>query len=161
MQRNVILILLIVSVSASSCFLRKKKNKDAVLMRFLKMEEYCGGAAPAPDMMKELMTPKPFSDTTLYLYQMDAGESAAPIVVKTNRKGEASMVVPPGHYTVMLFPRSKMEELLSSKEFEGVDQNCLKDFFMQGVHDIPIPEGMLEIEVPVLIRCNPCLPPKP
>lgn len=161
MQKNLFLILLALSVTASSCFLRKKKTKDATTLRFLKMEEYCGGAAPPPDMMKEMMTPKPFGESTFYLYLMDADPKMEPLVVKTNKKGEATMVIPPGHYTIMLFPRTELEERIMAKEFEGIDQSCLREHFMQGVHDIPIPEGMTDIEIPVLIRCNPCMPPKP
>jgi hypothetical protein len=67
-------------------------------------ESYCGGAAPPDFLLRELATPKPLSETEIFIRQGTENDVTVPILTsaKTDKDGLVQFTLLPGDYLVVL-----------------------------------------------------------
>ncbi len=163
MQHKHFLLILIGFMAASTACKSRKTDKVPVShFYFEKIEQYCGGAAPSQEMMDEISLPRPMTQTTFYFYPSDAYGQTEPFILTTDDKGKASARIPAGQYSIHLHsPESALKELEKYKDMD-VNEDCLREFLQMSKFDIPISfEEDREIQIPIMLDCNPCLPPAP
>lgn len=149
-------------VVATACKSRKTDKVPVSHFYFEKIEQYCGGAAPSQEMMDEISLPRPMTEATLYFYPSDAYGQSEPFILTTDSKGKASARIPAGQYSIHLHsPETATRELEKYKD-QNVNAECMLEFLQMSKFDIPISfEEDREIQIAIMLDCNPCLPPAP
>jgi hypothetical protein len=98
-------------------------------------ESYCGGAAPPDFLLRELATPKPLSETEIFIRQGTENDVTVPILTsaETDKDGLVQFTLLPGDYLVVLNDKKDnrtYNEILQNYSqktdySEAVDKHCL------------------------------------
>jgi hypothetical protein len=153
---------LLMSTFIGACKSRQKPSVPVSIFYFEKIEQYCGGAAPSEELMEELSLPRPLTETTVYIYPNGEYGEVEPYVLKTDKKGKASVRLPEGQYGIHLHTPETARELWKKYDSLNVDSLCFMEFECMSKFDLPhTPKGNTEMHIPIMLECNPCLPPAP
>lgn len=154
MNKTFAIILTVLVVAA--CRTQDVSSGVAVIeWNMYSVSEYCGGAEPTEDLLKELETPKPFSDT-LYLHKPEDFERKDSSIVVIFKKGTAKLIgVPPGEYVVFAGPIVNKDSVMNLSEY----LDCKIMTNNMPVYQVLIPGTSSTITDTIMLRCDPCLPP--
>lgn len=142
-----VLILLSFSIQAQTKKKKKliKKVTPSTISFIVKgtiteTQQYCGGAPPQEDMLKELNTPKPIANYKLYIRKF-ANNISTPIykTIVTDSLGRYSIKLELGTYSVVDSRKKDKQTYLdlirkyksATKSTGPIDENCLKMHFAQ------------------------------
>jgi len=83
-------------------FAKPDKNRQ-VLGKVLQTFEYCGGAEPDPEQMKEMNKPRPFANKKCYIRKGKTNYVKEPIVASftSDSAGGFMIYLPPGDYCIV------------------------------------------------------------
>lgn len=137
-----------------NCGAKKKTAKaNTQKIRIEYSEIYCGGAAPPPEMLREMMLLKPFANQEVEVYSSKAATDTA-VVYKTNNKGE--LWVPVTESTSLLI------NIYPPKESDDpVYDQCYKAFIFGNLLTVDLTTKKEVVKVVVVKQCNPCDPAAP
>jgi len=126
-------------------------------------QEYCGGAAPSEEVLKDLMDARPLSNAKIYIAKSGA-ESDHVHEYKLDKNGKVNIAFEGTDYRVYYYNpveiHKEMEEA-NSKEpnntngQDGVD-DCLPAWKLLIASDLHIEEDQNEYNVHMHIICDPC-----
>jgi hypothetical protein len=108
--------------------------------------EYCGGARPDEEILKEFATEIPYANDIVYLVSADGIKHR----LQTDETGKSFIEIPPGNYK-MYFPE-KIEA-----ELAGKDPRC-KTWASAPDFELSINSAQKLAPVKIMRTCNPCLP---
>lgn len=101
--------------------------------------DYCGGARPTDEILKELNTPKPLSNTKIFIWEGEINDIDKPILYEltTDANGKINKQLPAGDYSVVFSDKkdqSTFNDLLEkygepTDDFGAIDKNCLEEYF--------------------------------
>jgi hypothetical protein len=133
------------------------QNTNAIQFDIYYTEQYCGGAAPPDELMEELHTPKPYSDT-IYIHEIkDARREAASLKIRL-KKGKGDLpYLANGVYVAYKAPVYQIDS--SSSDFGR--ENCYYESSFMPFFTFTISEPNQFITDTVNIQCDPCVPPMP
>lgn len=141
------------------CKAKKVEGMHALDLVFMSSQEYCGGAAPSEEMLKELSTPKAMPNTTIYLViRNDEGNTKEEFAYTTDGKGKIHLNLKPEHYYVYTMSQKQIDEEVAKMSEEYRD--CTRQHIHQSAFDFPVYADM-DTKIVIHQRCNPCLPPAP
>jgi hypothetical protein len=159
-----ILIALLATSTLFACKSAKKGN--SVKFEIAVTSDYCGGAAPSDELIKELKTPKPYTGV-LYIHN-DTQREDDGIKLKFN-KGTATVTgLNPGQYfgfmdkkidfksdptVVAVRPKKRSDTI--------IDTNCLEEHNTTPNYTFSLEESTTQKSDTIHKRCNPCIPPAP
>ena len=129
-----------------------KANTQKILIEYSEM--YCGGAAPPPELIREMMLLKPFANQVVEIFLSKAATDTA-VVYKTNNKGE--LWVPETESTSLLiniYPTPKPSD-------DPVYDDCYKAFIFGNLLTVDLTTKKEVVKVVVVKQCNPCEPAAP
>jgi hypothetical protein len=150
MKHKALRLIVIFSLSWTVLFLTGCKSKKVagtheLNLTFSSSQEYCGGAAPSEEMLKELSTPKILPNTTVYF-------------VKRNDEGNTIEEIPYTTDNIYSMSQKQLEEMVSKMDEQATE--CTRQHMHQSAFDFPVFED-IEAKIVIHTRCNPCLPPAP
>jgi hypothetical protein len=164
MKHKALRLIVIFSLSWTVLFLTGCKSKKVagtheLNLTFSSSQEYCGGAAPSEEMLKELSTPKILPNTTVYFVKRnDEGNTIEEIPYTTDNKGKLKINLIPHHYYIYSMSQKQLEEMVSKMDDQATE--CTRQHMHQSAFDFPVFED-IEAKIVIHTRCNPCLPPAP
>jgi hypothetical protein len=157
-MKNIIVVCAALLIVAGCKSKPKKGFKVELLMKETK--DYCGGAPPSEEMMKEMMTPKPIENRNIYLMRFDEnGTELNEIELKTNELGQITTLLEAGSYNIFYLSKKEQQQIIADLEEEGLKE-CFKNFFSLPKAAIQV-NGDVEKTIIMHDMCNPCLPPAP
>ncbi len=118
---------------------------------FTQTKSYCGGAAPADFLIRELRTPRPIKDRKLYLF--NANEVCVDSFINP---GDSTFVkdLAEGQWSVRLVDQLQINDRTTKRE------KCLIDWNQRKLASWSI-TGDTTMTVNLHFSCNPCYPPPP
>lgn len=141
------------------CKAKKIAGAHQLSLTISSTNEYCGGAAPSEEMLKEMSTPKVLPNATVYFVKRnDEGVNTEEFAFTTDGKGRISLQLMPGHYYVYNMSQKQLNESVVNMTPEI--KECTLAFLHQSAFDFPVFED-IDSKIIFHIRCNPCLPPAP
>lgn len=135
---------------------------------------YCGGAAPDPDLMRELQKTRPFSGIWLYLKEGTENNFGAPIIdsAMTNNDGFFRFLVDTGEYVIIT--KQMLDPNITNNYLSGniqANSECLDEWQKNGLATIQISDSsitnlrfhfgercFLPIGIPCLVYTGPMPP---
>ena len=69
--------------------------------RVLQTSSYCGGAAPPPELLQELATPKPLANKTLYIKNGTANSNSPSLPFTSDSEGRFTLALSAGAYCIV------------------------------------------------------------
>jgi len=138
----------------------KKNSKNAkVVMELTISSDYCGGAAPSEEMLKEMNSAKPYVSGKFYVVQKnDEGILLSETEHITNAEGKLTLKIKKGMYQIYLFSSEQRKKLVSNMDAKF--RSCSTIFYEQAQGQLHAwQKGKQQINLHV--KCNPCLPPAP
>lgn len=140
-------LIVLISILCSCSSIKNNENKDVeeqvklhdVTFRITQTSNYCGGARPTDEILKELNTPKPLSNKKIFIREGEVNDIDQPILYEltSDAEGKIDTQLPVGSYNVVFSnkkDRSTFENLLQKYEkptdnFGAIDKDCLTDYF--------------------------------
>lgn len=154
--------LLFLSLIATFLIQCKSKKNNEIVKITIEMtitKDYCGGAAPSEEMLKELTSSKPLLNEKFYIVLKDeAGILLSETVHTTDETGKLTLKIKKGMYGIYL---------KSAAERKKIVENMEEKYRYCGAIFNDLPLGYLHAwdkglqKVNVHIKCNPCYPPAP
>lgn len=145
-MRIAFLFLALVFVSFNyPCRHKKPTNKYELIIKY--NGSYCGGAKPSEQMLEEIESMRPLSNTTLKVFPI--GKKKPVYKVKTDKNGIAKISLPDGEWEYTL-----TKDI--GKEIMYINKKCSKAInqvygtFTTGM------SGLDEINVNFHFKCDPC-----
>ncbi len=125
-------------------------------------EDYCGGAAPSPEVLSSLKSEKPYAGQILCIKKWKEDFGTEPVLqeITTNENGVFSLVLPKGKYG--FFVKEKTQDF--SKGIMAKFGNSPKCKSWQNTPDIVLEVTKKSKKLQTFRfhkNCNPCLPPRP
>lgn len=116
-------------------------EKYSVEGRITTSSNYCGGAAPDPEMLRELQTPRGFSGKQLYIRKGKTNDLSMPIVdtIIADAEGHFSIQLPKGTYTII--SEHQIDQSILNQDFGSgifVDSLCLEEWWSNGLKTIVV-----------------------
>jgi hypothetical protein len=154
-------LLLLVSIATLFFQCKSKKNSEnvKVSIELTVKNDYCGGAAPSEEMLKEMNDSKPFINSKFYLVlKNEAGVVIAETEQTTDENGKLSLNIKKGMYEIYQNSIDQRKKLI-----ENIDEkfrSCSSIYYEQ-------PQAFLHAwtkgpqKIEMHLKCNPCLPPAP
>lgn len=156
---HLLTVIIIIATLLGACKSKKKDGEFAVELEVYTSSDYCGGAAPTDEIMKELTKSSLFTNGTLYfVLRNDEGGAVKEFTVNTNAKGKFKIYLTPGMYDIYL--KSKDDR---KKVVESVEENfreCTGIFMEQAPGHVHVWSDVKQ-KIDLHTMCNPCLPPAP
>lgn len=140
---------------------KSKKNSETakVTIEFTISRDYCGGAAPSEEMLKELTSVKPFISSKFYLVQRnDEGILLSETEHNTDNQGKLTLKIKKGMYEIYMYSAEQRKNLTAN--IDEKYRACSAIYYEQ-------PQGQLHAwqkgiqKVNIHVKCNPCIPPAP
>ncbi|MBX7241206.1 MAG: hypothetical protein K1X92_05600 [Bacteroidia bacterium] len=125
-------------------------------------QDYCGGAAPSPEVLQSLKTEQAYANQIICIKKWKEDFSAEPVLqeITTNENGVFSTTLPIGKYA--LFIKEKTQDF--SKGIMAKFGNTPKCKTWQNTPDLTLEVTKKSKKLQTFrfhIKCNPCLPPRP
>lgn len=155
MKKYITILFLIIATISSHAQISKKKLKSnskasyTVAGTLTESFQYCGGAPPPEEMLKELNTPKPLGNYQLFL-RLKINDILQPIYksVTTDSLGRFSFKLAPGKYSVVdikkkdtsVFNQTMEKYKSETDQTAAIDVNCFITYISKPdfVIDIPL-----------------------
>ncbi len=162
MKHRTHILLGLVVILASSCKVKKAvivpdNGQETIIVETKFTEMHCGGAAPPPEVIEIMMTPRILANTVLYLATMEQNITES-TEIKTDKAGIFTVTLDTGMYRLFLKDPVVFSNLTEeSSELE----KCEQQWQMQNSFPLRVRKG---VKPPMLIinkMCNPCEEPKP
>lgn len=149
MRYTILIVIGFVLLSAEKC---DNSHTAVVNLKWTSTESYCGGAAPPDDMIKDMLTPKPFMGRRIYVLNADkvCVDSLYP---QSDTSLRTALKI--GAYTAHLVP-----QVLDLSTIESEDAKCDAAFIQRIVSMFEIDRDT-NLTANIHFGCNPCLPPAP
>lgn len=159
--------LIVLGGSLASC-----KSRKSDMVRFelsvSTTEQYCGGAMPSEEILKELETPKVLKDSTVYLASPGmAMEEVQPI--KLDKSGKARLKLGPGMYELYYYnipvevqhQHPDVGEDAQQESERLANPPCPPDWKLMLSAQFEVIPGQKNIDVNIHRICDPCEEPRP
>ena len=109
--------------------------------RITTSSNYCGGAAPDPDMLRELQTPRGFYGKQLYVRKGKSNDLSMPIIdtIVADSGGYFKIQLPAGTYTII--SDLHLDQSILNRDFGGnimVTPGCLENWWNKGLQTITV-----------------------
>jgi hypothetical protein len=162
MNKNFHILLILILVQGLACKSQKANLVESetdkmitVAARYTEMP--CGGAAPPPDIMEQMMTLRPMANTSLFITTMGKKITEA-TAVKTDKAGMFSIALDSGDYRVFMVDPVQLSNLTD----EATEQElCEQQWHMMNFFPLVVKKGVPTAELVINKMCNPCEEPKP
>ncbi len=128
------------------------ESTSIVKLTFTRTSSYCGGAAPADFILKELATPVPLNGKMLYLYNTN-NLCVDSFYVKGDSTYKTMLIN--GTYSVRL-----VDTMVKVDDNDESESNCLQAFNQRSMAEINVTSDT-SFAVNLHFDCNPCYPPPP
>lgn len=117
---------------------------------------YCGGAAPDPEMLRALQTPKAFAGKQLYIRKGKTNDLSMPIVdtVIADAEGHFSTQLTRGTYTII--SDLQLDRSIFNRDFGNnivVDTTCLENWWSSGLTTITLEADTARVNFHFSRRC--------
>jgi hypothetical protein len=138
--RLIILSVLFLFSSFAQTDKKKRTKKCKVYGTVTSTGAHCGGVRLPNEQMKQLMTPKPISDKTVYIKKgtVNSFDNTAIIAeVKTDASGAFTVELPPGNYFLVdekkkdrtFYDRVLNDHKTKTEYYSAVDTICLRSWY--------------------------------
>lgn len=114
-------------------------------------EAYCGGAAPNPQRLQQMNTPKPLAGKTVYIKpgKVNDPEAGVAVEVTSDERGEFSLTLEPGWYVMVdekRMDKASYNYMLTnfaepSESYTAVDKKCLDQWVTEANLVFEVKEG--------------------
>ena len=124
--------------------------------QLMSTRDYCGGARPPEDLLKEYRTPKPFPGMTIYARSGEAntGPVKAEFSTDTDGEGRFSFDLPAGTWCILIAEKAARELYGGGPNIE-VDQECYQEWMATCDQVITVKEGPVEaVNLQLHRRCR-------
>ena len=121
-----------------SLFFLPKEKKKLVVGQITYSAQYCQGAKPTEELLKELRTPKAFAGKKFFIRKGALNNLKAPIIasVVTDSSGKFKVSLNNGIYCVVsenkkdksIYNQYIMEHSKKTKDYAAVDMQCLNNW---------------------------------
>ena len=147
-------MIILISCSTSKETVSETKDKSdgyTFTIQLTKTGAYCGGVSPAPEMLKELNTPKPLTLTSVYLRKGEVNDvsKAYDFSFTSNEQGIIEGELPEGVYSIVF--KEKKDSIAQNKlisaykngtiNHSAINLKCLNEYFAQPDGSITINKG--------------------
>lgn len=140
-----LLVITLTSMAAACKRTTAQKSDEPVSVTVsgtvMQTEAYCGGAAPNPQKLEAMRTPKPLAGKKIYFKAGRSNDPDAPVVAETTSddRGEFTASLPPGSYVVVDERRvdsASYDYMLANfgeptENYSAVDKRCLDEWVKQ------------------------------
>jgi hypothetical protein len=115
-----------------------KPVRVTVKGKLTQTSQYCGGARPTEEVLKEAATPKPYANKVFYVRVGKTNSLNGEVITSftTDVNGEYSFQITPGTYSIVQEKQLKAltpEDLKSTAEIK-VDGKCMKKWWAKPFH---------------------------
>lgn len=160
-QFSLFVFLTFLLVCGAACKSKKVKSDIVdVKFSFTQTSDYCGGAAPPEDLLKQLAEPIPLKPRKVFFARIFDTEEGSRMNIDEYYIDTAHLTLPfnTGKYTVYL----NMEKYLSNaSQVTSGKLKCYKDWAAQPVGEMTITSNTKKVKMNLHLTCDPCVEPAP
>lgn len=112
-----------------------KKENIHLSGQLMKAGQYCGGAPPSPEFLKEIRTPRPLANYALFIKKGKENQLNAEVVQKilTDDSGHFQIELPQGDYILLSEHQLDRNIFENKKDIKILDQEALESWWKKGL----------------------------
>lgn len=159
MKKGSFVIIICSLLAFTSCKSKKPGNLLHLNLDFTLSKDYCGGAMPEPEILKEITAPTVYENgKVVFVLRNDEGIVQKELEFTTGKNGKLEVDLEAGNYDVYNHTQSEFKKMM--KDMDENTRICSEAHFLQPLIKLNVFEEAKQ-KINLHVICNPCLPPAP